>query len=282
MKTKYNAALYRLVRLADEAGLSYGAYVAREYDGNAWRSGSAEVSKVGGSVGGEDGRAFGGAVVDGVDGENGGAVGDGVGGEVGGSVGSGVGGEVGGVGSGFDSENGGSFGSSFGGTVGGGVVGENGGAFGGIFNRMSCGAGCRLTTLREALPIDCPSFCTEEDLGKPRRGDASGTLDDEELIGRTVRLYRMGYSAEAIGKRLGAEDSAVIRTLRRAENELKTHRRSLPPDKALEVISLNERGVSYRNIAAKCNVTLTAVIKCLNGRRTRPRRRREYDDEILF
>lgn len=195
MKTKINAALYRLVRLADAEGLSYGAYVARESGNNVRRGDRAADGAIGGLVGSDE-RAF------------------------------------------NDQKR-------------------------------------KLTTQEDALPIDCPSFCVEN-LPKNRTADP---LADEELIRKTIRLYRMGYNTDAIGKRLGA-DGAVIGVLRRAENELKTHKRSLPPDKALEVISLNARGVSYRNIAAKCNITLTDVVKCLTGARSGKGRR--FDDEILF
>lgn len=129
------------------------------------------------------------------------------------------------------------------------------------------------TTLGEALAVDCPSFCKGE--VHERKGRFYDPLEDAELVGTAVKLYRMGYNAEHIGKRLKADNSNVVKAIVSAENERKKSKRAFPPDMALEILSMNARGESYGNIAKKFGISLPTVAKFLNGRK-------EKNEEIYF
>lgn len=129
------------------------------------------------------------------------------------------------------------------------------------------------TTVREALTVDCPSQCKGE--APEKKGRFYDPLGDAELVGAAVRLYRMGYNAEHIGKRLNEESGSVAGALRRAEKERKKSKRALPPETALEILSMNARGESYGNIARKFGMSLPTVAKFLNGRK-------EKNEEIYF
>lgn len=129
------------------------------------------------------------------------------------------------------------------------------------------------TTIREALTVDCPSLFREK--VPEKKGRFHDPLEDAELVGTAVRLYRMGYNAEHIGKRLKEESGNVVKAIRNAENERKKSKRALPPDMALEILSMNARGESYGNIAKKFGISLPTVAKFLNGRK-------EKNEKIYF
>lgn len=127
-----------------------------------------------------------------------------------------------------------------------------------------------ISTIQAALPIDCPSLCArigaeaKKKLPDPKKINPLANTPDRVLTDEAAILYKQGYSAPAIARKLGTTRYKIYERLHKADVEIRSQKRGgLPAEKVLQIRALYAQGLTLRRIAIECDTVESTVRRYL-------------------
>lgn len=126
------------------------------------------------------------------------------------------------------------------------------------------------STIQAAFPIDCPRLCArigdkaENKRPKPNNANPVVKTPDGVLTDEAAILYKQGYSATSIARKLGVTCYSIRERLRRVGVEVRSEKHSgVTVEKVLQIRSLHAQGLSVLQIACECDIAESTVRRYL-------------------